>query len=199
MDAPEAPWPGTCGDPDSATFGRAENTWTSGFEGAWTEEPTVRGQASHGIWSASIAVGFGGPFGGSLYVQPYADEDPAPVSWGSSSCVSCASVRASKVWDNSYFMDLLEYDWVQEESPAGHIQWIPVPKEGANDTHVPDIIMLTADIALLYVGVEPCLCFQIFSFFSLFLLTCLLNAVETTVTSVPTACRDRSISQGVFS
>ncbi len=42
MEAPEAPWPGTCGDPDSPTFGRAENTFTSGFEGAWTEEPTVR-------------------------------------------------------------------------------------------------------------------------------------------------------------
>lgn len=42
FDAPEAPWPGTCGDPDSATFGRAENTFTSGFEGVWTVEPTVR-------------------------------------------------------------------------------------------------------------------------------------------------------------
>ena len=42
FDAPEAPWPGTCGDPDSPTFGRAENTFTSGFEGAWTVEPTVR-------------------------------------------------------------------------------------------------------------------------------------------------------------
>ncbi|CAN0292176.1 unnamed protein product, partial [Hapterophycus canaliculatus] len=33
MDSPEAPWPGTCGDPDSPTFGRAENTFTSGLEG----------------------------------------------------------------------------------------------------------------------------------------------------------------------
>ncbi|CAM9245727.1 unnamed protein product [Ectocarpus sp. 6 AP-2014] len=93
FDAPEAPWPGTCGDPDSATFGRAENTFTSGFEGAWTEEPTV--------------------------------------------------------WDNSYFADLLEYDWIQAESPAGNIQWIPVLKEGATETDVPDIIMLTTDVALL--------------------------------------------------
>lgn len=42
IDAPEDPWPGTCGDPDSDTFGKGENTFTSGFEGAWTEEPTVR-------------------------------------------------------------------------------------------------------------------------------------------------------------
>lgn len=41
MDAPEAPWPGTCGEPGSSTFGRAENTFTSGFEGQWTVEPTV--------------------------------------------------------------------------------------------------------------------------------------------------------------
>ncbi len=59
------------------------------------------------------------------------------------------------MWDNAYFVDLLEYDWVQEESPAGATQWIPVPKEDDTDTHVPDIIMLTTDIALLYVGAGP--------------------------------------------
>ncbi|CAB1107638.1 katG [Ectocarpus sp. CCAP 1310/34] len=40
IDAPEDPWPGTCGDPDSDTFGQGENTFTYGFERAWTEEPT---------------------------------------------------------------------------------------------------------------------------------------------------------------
>ena len=60
-----------------------------------------------------------------------------------------------KVWDNEYFVDLLEYDWVQEDSPGGNIQWIPVPKADATDTEVPDIIMLTADIALLYVSTKP--------------------------------------------
>ncbi|CBJ33789.1 Catalase decomposes hydrogen peroxide to molecular oxygen and water [Ectocarpus siliculosus] len=95
-DAPEAPWPGTCGDPDSPTFGRAENTFTSGFEGQWTVEPLV--------------------------------------------------------WDNAYFKDLLEYDWVMTESPADQVQWFPVLKEGATETEdeIPDIIMLTSDIALLY-------------------------------------------------
>lgn len=60
-----------------------------------------------------------------------------------------------KRWDNSYFQDLLEYDWIQEESPANLIQWIPTPKEGATDTDVPDIIMLTADIALIFVRTFP--------------------------------------------
>ncbi|CAN0223003.1 unnamed protein product, partial [Scytosiphon promiscuus] len=96
MDAPEAPWAGTCGDPDSPTFGRAENTFTSGLEGQWTEEPTV--------------------------------------------------------WDNLYFVDLLEYDWVTTESPAGATQWLPVLKEGATETEdeIPDIVMLTTDVALLF-------------------------------------------------
>ncbi len=56
-----------------------------------------------------------------------------------------------KVWDNAYFVDLLEYDWVQEDSPGGAIQWIPVLKEDATETEVPDIIMLTSDVALLEV------------------------------------------------
>ncbi|CAM9497503.1 unnamed protein product [Ectocarpus sp. 8 AP-2014] len=95
IDAPEAPWPGTCGDANSTTFGRAENTFTSGFEGQWTVEPLV--------------------------------------------------------WDNEYFKDLLEYDWVMTESPADLVQWFPVLKEGATETEdeIPDIIMLTSDIALL--------------------------------------------------
>ncbi|CAM9833697.1 unnamed protein product [Scytosiphon promiscuus] len=96
IDSPEDPWPGTCGDPDSPNFGKAENTFTSGLEGQWTEEPTV--------------------------------------------------------WDNMYFIDLLEYDWVTAESPAGASQWIPVLKEGATETEdeIPDIVMLTTDVALLF-------------------------------------------------
>lgn len=95
MDAPEDPWPGTCGDPNSPTFGRADNTFTSGFEGQWTVEPTV--------------------------------------------------------WDNSFFQDLLEYDWEVAEGPGGLNQWHPVLKPGSTETEVPDIAMLTTDIALLMV------------------------------------------------
>eukprot|EP00903_Cladosiphon_okamuranus_P014548 g13495.t1 len=93
MDAPWDPWAGTCGDPDSPTFGKAENTFTSGFEGPWSETPTV--------------------------------------------------------WTNNYFVDLLEYDWEQAVSPAGNTQWTPVLKPDATDSDLPDIIMLTSDVALL--------------------------------------------------
>lgn len=102
MDAPEMPWPGTCGDPESADFGRGPNTFTSGLEGQWTVEPTV--------------------------------------------------------WDNQYFIDLPKYDWEVAEGPGGHYQWHPVLKPGSNETGVPDIIMLTSDIALLMVR-EPRLSF----------------------------------------
>ncbi|CAN0351693.1 unnamed protein product, partial [Hapterophycus canaliculatus] len=56
------------------------------------------------------------------------------------------------VWDNLYFVDLLEYDWVTTESPAGATQWLPVLKEGATETEddIPDIIMFTTDVALLF-------------------------------------------------
>ena len=66
FDAPEAPWPGTCGDPDSATFGRAENTFTSGFEGAWTVQPTVRCSVSRDFWGANGAVFWRPPWQESL-------------------------------------------------------------------------------------------------------------------------------------
>lgn len=89
------PWPGTCGDPESPDFGRGENTYTSGFEGQWTEEPTT--------------------------------------------------------WDNAYFKELLEYDWAIADGPGGRNQWYPILKAESNETEVPDIIMLTTDIALLKV------------------------------------------------
>ena len=66
FDAPEAPWPGTCGDPDSPTFGRAENTFTSGFEGAWTEEPTVRCSLRRG----RVVVVGGGGVGDAVLAHP---------------------------------------------------------------------------------------------------------------------------------
>lgn len=65
--------------------------------------------------------------------------------------VRSAWLFSPKVWDNAYFVDLLEYDWSQAESPAGNTQWIPVLKDGATDTEVADIIMLTSDVALLHV------------------------------------------------
>lgn len=59
------------------------------------------------------------------------------------------------MWDNAYFMDLLEYDWEVSEGPGGLNEWHPVLKPGSNESHVPDTIMLTTDVALLKVGGLP--------------------------------------------
>lgn len=40
LEQPDDPWPGTCGEPGSPDFGRGNNTFTSGFEGPWTNRPT---------------------------------------------------------------------------------------------------------------------------------------------------------------
>ncbi|CAN0339197.1 unnamed protein product [Pylaiella littoralis] len=95
MESPQDPWPGTCGDPGSVDFGRGDNTFTSGFEGAWTEEPTV--------------------------------------------------------WNNQYFIDLLEYGWETTQSPGNRTQWIPTLFANSTETEadIPNIVMLTSDIALL--------------------------------------------------
>lgn len=52
---------------------------------------------------------------------------------------------------NEYFTNLLEFDWEKHKGPGGHWQWRPKHKAGSknsNDT-LPDIMMLTADVALL--------------------------------------------------
>lgn len=68
-------------------------------------------------------------------------------------------VCGRKVWDNEYFKDLLEYDWVTAQSPANATQWVPVKFEDDTSTEpVPDIIMLTSDIALIRVRTCPCPC-----------------------------------------
>ncbi|CAN0300043.1 unnamed protein product [Laminaria digitata] len=94
MDAPNAPYPGTCGETDCPMFGKGENTFTSGFEGKWTEYPTV--------------------------------------------------------WDNDYFKNLVEYDWEVMKGPGGHYQWYPVLKEGSTEHELPNVVMLTSDVALLH-------------------------------------------------
>lgn len=52
-------------------------------------------------------------------------------------------------WDNDYYQNLLKYDWVNKTGPGGLPQWYPVNKTDPNQP-VPDIIMLTSDIALLH-------------------------------------------------
>lgn len=60
-----------------------------------------------------------------------------------------------KMWANNYYVDLLEYDWVQKESPAGTIQWTPILKADVTDSDIPDIMMLTSDIALPRLRIFP--------------------------------------------
>ncbi|EFJ42526.1 catalase [Volvox carteri f. nagariensis] len=87
---PWDPWPGTCGN--GTMKGKGENTFTSGFDGPWTTQPTK--------------------------------------------------------WDNEYYQNLLKYDWEVYMGPGGHHQWRPVKKDPSDPEELPDIIMLTADVAL---------------------------------------------------
>lgn len=80
---------GACDSPPCGD-GKGSNTFTSGFEGAWTAQPTT--------------------------------------------------------WTNQYFTNLFAYDWNLHTGPGGNPQWFPVAKDGSS--FVPDIMMLTSDIAL---------------------------------------------------
>lgn len=55
------------------------------------------------------------------------------------------------VWDTEYFESLLAYDWEVGKGPGDKYQWHPVLKPGSKETEVPDITMLTTDVALLMV------------------------------------------------
>lgn len=51
------------------------------------------------------------------------------------------------VWTNDYFKNLLDYEWNVITGPGGAFQWEPTdPKTGEPG---PEIIMLTADLALI--------------------------------------------------
>ncbi|MGD9264995.1 MAG: catalase/peroxidase HPI [Lysobacterales bacterium] len=86
-------WTNKCGK------GNAEDTVTSGLEGAWTPTPTL--------------------------------------------------------WSSAYLQNLLNFEWVMVESPAGAVQWIPKDEslhQLAPDAHVEGkrnpIVMLTTDLSL---------------------------------------------------
>jgi len=51
-----------------------------------------------------------------------------------------------------YFHNLLDFDWVVHKGPGGHYQWKPKFKGADADKTegLPDIMMLTSDIALLH-------------------------------------------------
>lgn len=80
-----------CGSGDM--LGKGLNTVTSGFEGAWTTQPTT--------------------------------------------------------WTNQYFTNLFAFKWNLITGPGGKPQWKPENKADPS-AQVPDIIMLTSDIAFMY-------------------------------------------------
>ena len=60
-------------------------------------------------------------------------------------------------WTNNFLTNLYTYDWVQTESPAGAIQWMPARGAAATlvpDAHDPDMrhppMMLTTDLSLKF-------------------------------------------------
>lgn len=72
-ESPLNPWPGTCGE--GALKGKGANTFTSGFEGAWTFSPTKWG---HGYFKGIIYFKwekFDGP-GGHVQWRPIPDTTP---------------------------------------------------------------------------------------------------------------------------
>lgn len=59
-------------------------------------------------------------------------------------------------WDNTFFINLLEFDWEIEVGTGGLNQWRPVLKDNStgSEDDIPDIRMLTSDIALIEVEVQ---------------------------------------------
>jgi catalase-peroxidase len=57
-------------------------------------------------------------------------------------------------WDNSYLENLFAFEWEQDKSPAGALQWRPIDANAPTtpDAHVPGkrhhLMMMTSDIAL---------------------------------------------------
>lgn len=51
-------------------------------------------------------------------------------------------------WDNSYFHNLLNYEWEDIIGPGGHHQW--QPKSTPDGEPVPEIMMFTTDVSLTY-------------------------------------------------
>lgn len=53
-------------------------------------------------------------------------------------------------WTNIYFENLFRWNWVEEQSPRGHTQWVATtPTDPTDEGTPPQTIMLTADLALL--------------------------------------------------
>jgi len=61
-------------------------------------------------------------------------------------------------WDNEYFQNLINYDWVSHKGPGNHYQWRPNVEDGqkppvaasADGSHNQSVELLTSDVALYW-------------------------------------------------
>jgi catalase-peroxidase len=116
------------------TFGKAHGAESEDFKGP---EPEGAKIAEQGFgWTSSFGSGKGGDQIGSG--------------------LEGAWTKAPILWDNGYFENLFEYEWVLTKSPAGAHQWTPknsdakgtVPDaHNSSKRHAP--MMLTTDLSLI--------------------------------------------------
>jgi catalase (peroxidase I) len=128
--APANPWPGLCGSgPDK---GKGKNTFTSGFEGPWTTDPTAWDNevSAAAMWkerkggaSRRASTGRGCSISGCA-CQPFeagSVPDALPLSLYSHTRPLPAPALASTL--TQYFHNLLNFDWVKHKGPGNHFQW----------------------------------------------------------------------------
>ncbi|THU02035.1 catalase/peroxidase HPI [Lampropedia puyangensis] len=115
------------------TFGKTHGAGPAESLGA---EPESAGMEQQGLgWKSSFGSGSAGD----------AITSGLEVTW----------TTTPTLWSNNFFENLFKYEWVQEKSPAGALQW--VAKDGGEiipDAHNPAIkrkpTMLTTDLSLRF-------------------------------------------------
>ncbi|WIA19642.1 hypothetical protein OEZ85_005577 [Tetradesmus obliquus] len=106
------------------------------------------------------------PWPGTCGTGPFKGKGPNAFTSGFEGAWTANPIK----WDNEYFKNLLEYDWLLIRGPDSHFQWSPLAKPGVTEqpnkgpgghfqwsplakpgvTEEPDkVMMLTADLALL--------------------------------------------------
>lgn len=113
------------------TFGK---THGAGPADSLAAEPEAAGLEQQGLgWKSSFGTGSGGD----------AITSGLEVTW----------TTTPTLWSNNFFENLFKYEWVQERSPAGALQWVAKDApEVIPDAHKPGVkhrpTMLTTDLSL---------------------------------------------------